>query len=144
SSNAATGADAATVISTLPACAASTATRSEEYSYPLGYSSTTASPPVSASSNSLKFSIPIFDAPDSGVLYVTLMTYSPDPDVSPLASSELSFSFSVDESKVQALMMNIINNNPISEILFFIVFSLSNFLKSFPKFMYPQLAIMYA
>src|SRR5699024_4168713 len=83
-------------------------------------------------------------APDSGVVYVTPMTYSPDPDVSPLASSELSFSFSVDESKVQALMMNIINNNPISEILFFIVFSLSNFLKSFPKFMYPQLAIMYA
>src|SRR5699024_1034307 len=83
-------------------------------------------------------------APDSGVVYVTPMTYSPDPDVSPLASSELSFSFSVDESKVQALMMNIIHNNPISEILFFIVFSLSHFLTSFPKFMYPQLAIMYA
>src|SRR5699024_2615359 len=131
SSNPATGADAATVISTLPACAASTASRSEEYSCPLGYSSTTASPPVSSSSNSLNFSIPICVAPDSGVVYVTPMTYSPDPDVSPLASFELSFSFSVAESKVQALMISIINNNPISEILFFIVFSLSNFLKKY-------------
>src|SRR5699024_3635244 len=92
----------------------------------------------------LNFSIPICVAPDSGVVYVTPMTYSPDPDVSPLASSELSFYFSVDESIVQALMMNIINNNLISEILFFIVFSLSNFLKSYTKFIYPQLAIMYA
>src|SRR5699024_2473273 len=144
SSNPATGADAATVISTLPACAASTASRSEEYSCPLGYSSTTASPPVSSSSNSLNFSIPICVAPDSGVVYVTPMTYSPEPHVSPLASSELSVSFSVDASKVQALMMNIINNSQMSEVLFFIVFSLSEFLKSCPKSMYPQLAIMYA
>src|SRR5699024_1556888 len=131
SSNPATGADAATVISTLPACAASTASRSEEYSCPLGYSSTTASPPVSSSSNSLNFSIPICVAPDSGVVYVTLMTYSPDPVVSLLVSCDLSFSFSVDVFKVQALMLNIINNNPISDILFFIVFCLSYLLKSF-------------
>src|SRR5699024_9022120 len=144
SSNPATGADAATVISTLPACAASTASRSEEYSCPLGYSSTTASPPVSSSSNSLNFSIPICVAPDSGVVYVIPMTYSPDPDVSPLASSELSFSLSVVESTTLALRINIINNLPLNASLSLIVLSLSNFLHSFRKLIYTLLSIMYA